>query len=321
VLAACYSPKAKPGAQCASTGDCPSGLVCAATGTCELTDVDAPRVIDTPLSDATIDGAALAPPNDKPGGAIDISGGGNFTDDLTYATNDAATNGTPVCGAAAARDVFYKVSTPKAVVLYVDTFGSDFDTVVRVFPGACVAGVFAPGTVCHNDQCGTPQTQFVGGIATGDNCIVVAEKTPATTPAHLMMHVEVAGWNGQALPVGVNQVSNGTTAASNDDTVGSCAGGTGGRDRAYYFAGCPGVTLTLDATTCSAATAYDTVLYVLGPGTTELACNDDDAACSVMPTASRLSAVHAVGAHLFWVVIDGTLSTDNGAYSLTTTLQ
>jgi len=293
--------------------------VCASSGTCELTNVDAPVVIDTLPADSAID-APPGPPNDMPDSAIDVGSGGDFTADLTYAQNDSNSPGTAPCGMDGTRDVFYTVTVPRTVILYVDTFGSDFDSVVRVFPGMC-KGADVAGTVCHNDQCNSTQTQWVGPIVTGANCIVVAEHDPGTAPAHLMMHVEVAAWNGSALPTGVAKVTNATTAGAADDSVGSCSGGTGGPDRAYYFAGCPGTTLTLDATTCSASTAYDTVLYVMGPGTTELACNDDDAGCAALATASTLTGVQAVGAHLFWLVVDGTLSTDNGAFSLTTTLQ
>jgi hypothetical protein len=80
----------------------------------------------------------------------------------------------------------------------------------------------------------------------------------------------------------------------------------------------------LTASTCDAATTSDTALWVTGPGTTELACNDDDAACTLSTTgASTISNIALTDAHLFWVVVDsyGTTSPACGAYSLTTTLQ
>jgi len=318
LLAACYSPKAKPGARCSSTGECPSGLVCAGTGTCELTDVDAAIVIDVPPPDSAID-APAGPPNDMPSGAQDVGSGGDFTADLTYAVNDSKSSGTTACGMNGGRDVFYSVTAPTSVVLYVDTFGSDFDSVVRVFGGAC-KGALITGTICHNDQCNSTQTQWVGTIPSGESCIVVSENVPGTAPAHLMMHVEVAAWNGVALVPGAGKTVSATTAGLADDSAGTC-GGAGSPDKGYYFTSCPGQTLTLDASTCSAGTTYNTLLYVLGPNRTELACNDTDLSC--VATTSGASTVHATatGGHLFWIIVDGPAAADSGAFTLTTTLQ
>lgn len=41
-VASCYRPNVVAGSPCGATGACPSPLVCAATGTCETTDIDAP---------------------------------------------------------------------------------------------------------------------------------------------------------------------------------------------------------------------------------------------------------------------------------------
>jgi hypothetical protein len=41
LAAGCFAPDPQPGAPCATEGDCPSGLLCAGTGTCERTDLDA----------------------------------------------------------------------------------------------------------------------------------------------------------------------------------------------------------------------------------------------------------------------------------------
>src|SRR5437868_695044 len=109
VVAACYSPHAKPGAQCSPMAQCPDGLVCApATHTCEL---GTTPPIDGPVDVSVIDGCSPTPelcgdgidqdcdgidppcpPNDQPNGAIDISNGGDFTADLRYAHDDAASS-------------------------------------------------------------------------------------------------------------------------------------------------------------------------------------------------------------------------------------
>ena len=50
-------------------------------------------VDSAPPIDEGID-AAVAPPNDLPDGAIDVSAGGDFTADLTFAHDDADKPGT-----------------------------------------------------------------------------------------------------------------------------------------------------------------------------------------------------------------------------------
>jgi len=322
-------------------GLCPSGLVCAADNTCQLPGTmpmtDAP--IDTPVS--VIDGPPDAelctseicgdgidqncdgldnpcPANDSAQGAIDVSAGGDFTADLTYATSDSSTGGSAACGTNGGRDVFYSINASKSSVWYFDTFGSNFDTVIRVFPGACKNGT-ATGVVCHNDQCNTTQSQWVGTVAAGDNCVVISQRAASDASSQLMLHVEPGAWNGTLLPGGPNKTTTSTTVGLVDDSSATC-GGAGGPDKAYYIVGCPGDTQTLDATSCT-GTAFNSVIYVLGPNGTELACNDDDAACSANTGASTVTGVQLNGAHLFWLVIDGVLSTDSGAFTLTTTLQ
>ncbi len=53
LLVGCYGAKAPAGAPCAPDGSCPAGLVCSpASNTCEVTAVDAPRMIDARPIDA-----------------------------------------------------------------------------------------------------------------------------------------------------------------------------------------------------------------------------------------------------------------------------
>src|SRR5262249_42293694 len=95
---------------------------------------------------------AQCPANDAPAGAIDVTAGGAFTANLVAAHDD---NGPGTCGAAGGRDVFYKVTLQAPQVYYFDTFGSNFDTVVRVFAGACTAVTGAtPIRGCGDDSCG-----------------------------------------------------------------------------------------------------------------------------------------------------------------------
>jgi hypothetical protein len=316
VLAGCYSPEAKPGAQCSPGRLCPDNLQCAADNTCEphgYQPIDAPTdvAIDATMCTTT------PPPNDRPSGAIDITAGGDFTADLSCASDDASPDGSLLCGGNGGRDVFYTVTTSKTEVYYFDTFGSDFDTVIRVYPGACRTGSVA-NMVCHNDACNTTQTQWTGQLTTGTNCVVVDQLDGSGTTGQLHLHVEGAAWSGSEIHIGPHTLS-ASTAAFGSDTTSTCGGA--GPDRGYYATACPGETLHLDASTCSTSTTYNTVIYVLGVDQAELACNDNDATCSVNLSASTLSGVALTGAHLFWLIVDGPTAADSGAYSLTTTLQ
>ncbi|HEY0251632.1 MAG TPA: hypothetical protein VGC41_08900, partial [Kofleriaceae bacterium] len=160
LVAACYSPSAKPGSPC-DTGPCPSGLVCSpATLTCELTAEDA--ILDGPPVDVleVIPDAPEYPPNDGPDHATDISAGGVFVANLNNAADDAPQNS---CGGDGGKDVFYEITLPGAEVVYFDSFGSNFATIIRTVSGKkCVD--LAAGNIamppCSRDACGGAQSQL-----------------------------------------------------------------------------------------------------------------------------------------------------------------
>jgi len=331
-LAGCYSPTVHPGAPCGSGGACPGNLVCAADQTCQP-----PGGVDagpdsSPLADAAIDGppgidactTCIAPANDLPGDAIDISAGGDFTADLTYAHDDASKPGTgQFCGNAGGLDVFYTIHVDADEVYYIDTFGSDFDTVIRVFHGACTGGAAPNGTSCRNDAnaCSSVQTQFAGTLSAGDNCVVIDGLDGTQTGRSLMVHVEAGGREGTrvASPSGTQTFSGTPFDTANDSNVeaGSCAN-YGSPDHGFYFTPCPGQTVNVTATTCNATTAaspWDTALYAHGPNG-ELDCTDDDGtACALNGGLSTISFT-ARNAHLYWVVVDAGSPNTSGAYEL-----
>jgi len=315
-------------------GVCPGDLTCSAQNTCEPAGsggvldaaTDSSAVSDAPGLDACT--TCNAPLNDLPGGAIDVSAGGDFTADLTYAHDDAAkpNTGTNICGAAGGLDVFYKVNLAADEVVYLDTFGSDFDTVIRVYRGACMGGAAPNGVVCHDNanNCNSMQTVWIGTMKAGDNCIVVDGLDGTQTGHSLKLRVERGHRNGGLVtPSGViggpvtYMFSNDTTNAGNTED-GSCAQ-HGSPDQGYAFSLCPGETRTVGATTCNAATAataWDTALWARGPGG-ELACEDDDGAACVQGGGFSTISFSASDNHLFWVIVDGAGGTpDRGAYEV-----
>ena len=325
-LVGCYSPTVHPGAPCGPGGACPEHLTCSAQNTCELAGA-ADAAIDVPVSDVPVaDAPLVGPVNDQPGGAIDVSGGGDFTADLTFAHDDAQkpNSGTTICGAAGGLDVFYTINLASDEVIYLDTFGSDFDTVIRVFRGACTGGAAPLSSVCHDNanNCNSVQTVWLGTMRAGDNCIVVDGLDGTQTGHTLKLRVERGQRNGGLVtPAGVigspTYTAMGTTAGSTNVEDGSC-GQHMAPDNGYAFSLCPGVSKTVTATTCnqtSASAGWDTLIWSRGPAG-ELACVDDDGAnCTISGGLSTIS-FPASDHHLYWVVVDGGSPTASGAYQV-----
>ena len=340
-LVGCYAPHPQPGSPCVD-GQCPAGLMCAeATQTCELeaSMIDAfVTPIDTPMRDGCVpvpeicgngideDCDFVDPPcaaNDTASGAIDVSAGGTFTGDLAAAHDDAPEAG---CNSDGGRDLFYKIALAAPEVIYFDTFGSNFGTILRVYPGKdCTQLANTP--TCDANACGGKQSQLALSLPTGTSCIVIDQHATDTTGA-LTLRVKRGGRDGTLLDPGAHTYT-GTSCSGANVTQPSCTVGDSktSEDAAYYFTACPAQTRHVDATTCtdSTMTHYDTVMYLrpLGGGT--IACNDDNMNC--LPRVERpskadgsvLSNAAATGPNLFWLTVDG-YGGACGGYRLDTTL-
>ena len=103
----------------------------------------------------------------------------------------------------------------------------------------------------------------------------------------------------------------GTTAGGQDLHAPSCLGGTGSPDVAYEFTVAGGASVIVS--TVSAATAFDTVLYVreecLDPSS-EIACNDDFGGSASQVSFDALDGV------TYYIIVDGYAGAD-GAFELT----
>jgi len=262
------------------------------------------------------------PDNDKAAGAIDIGAGGTFTVDLTYAIDDSskAANGPAFCGGAGGRDVYYQIHLDADEAIYLDTFGSDFDTLIRVFHGACRDGVAPGNTQCRNDACNSAQTQGVWDLAAGDNCVVVDQDSSDETKGSLVLHVERGRRSGEAISLG-DSVTGNTATDGSDQSVAPCLQ-VAGPDLGYHFTECPGVSETFVATTCNAVADFDSVIYIRGAGNV-LRCNDDDAACTAGLGAvnSTTTAVTVAGPHMYWIIVDASNPNEGGNFQLDTIVQ
>jgi hypothetical protein len=359
-VGACYSPTIQTGAPCNKDEPCPRPLVCAtATDTCERADIDAsiggddagddqppdafvPPIDAPPIAGCTpmgfdtcgdgidqdCDGAdEICAVNDLAPDAIDVTMGGMLSGDLNLARDNAPQKG---CGNDGGRDLFYKVTLGEPQVFYFDTFGSNFTTTVRVFPGkACTAITANDMPSCSAGACGGGQSQLAAELPSGTSCIVVDQGAGQPQGA-MALKVTPGGHFGDPLGTGPLTLT-GNTCTSKDVWRGSC-GGPGGKEDAYFFTVCPGVTEHVNATTCAdpTLTYFDTVLFLKKAGSPQMGfgtCSDDAHACDPRPDrpdhadGSILSGTSAAGPGLFFLVVDGYDDQDCGVYSAHVTVQ
>jgi hypothetical protein len=255
--------------------------------------------------------------NDGPGGAIDITAGGTFMGDALLARDDVAANG---CGGDGGRDLFFKVTLGAPEVYYLDTFGSSFDSVVRVYAKPCSAvGSGAGAAACIDDACGGAQSQVAVALPAGESCIVVDQRVDADTTGDLTLNVVRGVRDGLPLASGVSTNTGDTCSKTNasDPLNQNCdSPGNGGKDQAYFFTTCPGETLHLDADTCNGMTNFDSVLYVKRINGNQLGCNDDD--CG---NRARITNVPISNSALYFLFVDGFDPGSCGPYELTTNLK
>lgn len=355
-LAACYTPSLRPGNPCDEQHRCPMPLVCV-VDTCEPTGSlpsDSPDAAREASSDAAGDAAsdagdagdagivadcvatgpdicgdgidqdcrggdAVCEPNDTPAGAIDVTGGATVAADLLRAHDDLSNAG---CNTDGGNDVFYQVVLVNPEVYYFDTFGSSFDTSIRVFPGvACSAVAGAANPVCDDDECGGNSSQLALQLPAGASCVVVDKNQNAgldPDQGALQLHVVPGGRTGMALPRGVQTLfgdtCQGINAMEPPRGLGGCQPAQLAPDLAYFFNACPNQPALVDASTCTnpGRTHFDTELYIRSVAGVDLDCEDDDQTCGVRPDradghpdGSILTAVATRSVGLHWLVVDG----------------
>ncbi len=271
------------------------------TETCNGVDDDCDAIVDEGVC------APSAPTNDTCAGALLLTGaGGTRTTDTLV----GATANTTDCGLSGV-EVFYRVDVTARSVVYLDTFGTGFDTSLSYRGTAC------PGAavLCEDDDCTTLQDQLVVVVEPGVHYFAVHTRGSFTTPGALSLRWQVlSAARGTNTRISATGSFTGVTSGSSGALGASCGLGAASSENAYHWTQCPGAARAISADTCTAT--YDTVLHVRGP-TGELACNDDG--CGILQ--SRLTAVAASGVGLFQLVVDGYAggTLPSGAYTLAVT--
>jgi hypothetical protein len=266
-------------------------------------------------------GEPTCPSNDVPGGAIDISSGGTFTVDVS-ASHDDDNNTTTGCGLSGGRDAFYQFTLGATEVVYADTFTSNYDTVIRIYTGACTVRTGTPW--CDDDAgvCSGLQSQLAVQLVAGTYCLVVDQYSSAQTNGATLLSFVRGGRPGTLLGTGSSSVS-GTTSGQPNRSTGTCQTSSTAGDAGYYWTACPSTSMTISANTCNTGSPFDTVLYVHqgnGTGTIgSIACSDDDVTCGTSILRSRIPSTVVSGPGLFWMIIDG-YQAQTGAYQITYTL-
>jgi hypothetical protein len=316
IATGCFAPTPQPGAPCVDDSSCPAPLVCSVSNTCQTErGVDPPDApVDTPVSPPD-GGCSPCEPNDTAIGAVDVTDGGMFSADALAANDDVGPDG---CGGNGGRDLFYSVTLAAPRVFYFDTFGSSYDTVIRVFAKPCAqVGAGAGAMSCTDDTCGGTQSQVALSLPAGESCIVI-DQADATQSGSLELRVIPATRDGFLLPRGQQTLTGDTCDSANlEEPIDQNCDGPGekGKDHAYFFTTCPNESLLLDADICPEPT-WDPVLYVKRINGQQIGCNDDS--CGFGPAISN---VNITNSNFFFLYVDGFSEVDCGDYSLDTNLR
>jgi hypothetical protein len=262
-----------------------------------------------------------APANDTCDGAQEISfAATNVT--LTGTNVGATPSITPGCGFNVTTDVYYRftVPGPSRELVYADSVGSSFDTVLYFARdcGTALTGSTTPGDVVCNDDMGTAgcngglQSQVVAMLNPGTWYLMVGGFGGSTGTISLrVQHLPVGGGGVAVLPAGSTTQGGATSGAG---SMGGPCGGGGAGESTWWWRTCPDfVGGGFSATTCSRAT-WDTLIYVRNAAGGGDVCNDD--ACG--PFQSTINGTIPPGAGIHTFTVDG-FGANTGSFSVAVT--
>ncbi|MBI5487329.1 MAG: hypothetical protein HY905_08355 [Deltaproteobacteria bacterium] len=217
-------------------------------------------------------------------------------------TTATATASTGSC--AAANDLWFSFTLTQTERVFVNTYGSAFDTQLALLNGC---GMVVP--VCVDDSCAGDQSEIVRTLPAGDYIILLDGFGTASGNYTLNLeHLPLAqDGTARALAAGASTLTDNTTQAGPGVVTGSCGGASTSSEHSYFWTTCPaGTAGTFTASTCMVGTGYDTVVYLRSGATgVDIACNDDGASPGCGGIGSELSGAIPAGAGLFGFYMDG----------------
>jgi len=275
----------------------------------------------TPI-DASADAADAATPI-GPGGALCSLAtpiplnSPQFTVDVPADTTGAPHTLAAPCATNGA-EVFYKLSFSKPVVLYADTFGASYDTVLYLLSSNCspLTGSTMPGdAVCSAGSCGTQQSQLVALLNPGIYKLAVsaAGSNQGPVDVHVQWALSPSGSLTQLAPGSSSLTGNTAGTTGNIDGMSStCI--AAGPEQGYWWAGCPSDPGgALSASTCGGST-WQSLLELQVPGSIPYTCDLDT--CGLQTV---LDGTIPAGPGLRVLCVDGEAGNDSGPYKLSVT--
>jgi len=303
-------------------------------GTCQAACVDQGRrqtqCVDKdgccPMGCTDFNDSDCPTPNDKCGGAIDISKGGDFQFSLLNAKQDS----NPQCSGAGG-DVYFTFTLANPSAVYLDVYDTDkagnpvnVPVALEVWIGGCsvlgtskafLCDTAEGGNTCQGGKVAWPRIFNTQTDNTTYTVVARANGTPGRYTLRFQ-RMPLACVAGGALATGTT--SSDTCAANVDLVTPTCRQSKPGADKTYYVEKCPGLAMTVN--TCQRTTLknVDTALQVhegnldLQNGKCVLAggkttCDDDYPAgttCSTDPGASIISNLAGPERGLFAVTVD-----------------
>ncbi len=251
----------------------------------------------------------------------------------------------PTCSTTTAPDLFLTFTLSQRELVYADTFGENATTTmypaptwdtILFFASSCTTAMPATGSQgsinCNDDATGNGcasgerRSQVAAVLDPGTYYLVLSGYAGASGTAPInFQHLPVG--NGTAVGVGTMGVGSAYTYTGTTSGTGSVAPSSSacvaanGPEVTYWWKQCFGASrFVLGASTCAAATTYDSVLYYRNTQSTSDTCNDDlgSGTCSVNGNASSISVVVPGGvAGINAVTVDGYASSSAGPYQLT----
>ena len=274
---------------------------------------------------------------------INLAAGTHLDVPFTVVNANHTTNAPTPCTSTGGADVFFQFTLTQTEMVYADTFGAGFDTMLffardgRPRGGACDSwSIFGwSGQVWCNDDATLAESSGGPGCATaGNTSQVVGQFSPGTyylvvagfgsAQGAGTVHVEHLPVTGSGTvfyaPQGRDNTYFGfSQALAGSSTVSTTCGGGAGPEHSVWWRSCPTTASSpLRASTCVASNnaPFDTVLDLRHASGVVGACVDDvgTAVCARSGNASIINATVPAGAGLHVITADSYVSTQTGIY-------